>query len=269
MKNVKKAIVTGAASGLGKALSLEFGRRGYFIVLIDIAEDKLHEVAQAVFDLGGEVMPLVLDLSDEVAVSQAFEKLNAEVSPIDMLFNCAGFSITSTCEQISPMDWQKIIQVNLLGTIQLSTLVFTQMKEQGFGRIVNIASMFGLFPAPSGIAYATTKHGIVGFTRTLAVEAKDFGISVHLVCPGFIQTNFFENAQYIGVEKKTMMGAVPTNLISAEEASAKILRGVSAGKRMIIFPFYVRILWWLDWFVPSLSERIWLGEMRKYRDMSR
>lgn len=267
MREIKAAIVTGAGSGLGRALSIALGRQGILVIVVDIVAEKLDATAKAVQDAGGQVKAVVLDISDEPAVSQAFEMLDSEVSQIDLLINCAGFSITSTCEQLDYRDWQKIIQVNLLGTILLSTLVFQKMKKQGVGKIVNIASMFGLFPAPSGIAYATTKHGVVGFTRTLGVEAREYGISVHLVCPGFIQTEFFENTQYIGVEKNTMLGNVPANLISAEEAALKILREVSKGKPLIIFPFYARVLWWIDWLFPRIAEKIWLSEMKKYRKL--
>ena len=260
----KIALVTGAGSGLGRALSLALVKKGYALILIDISRDTLEEAERSIKELGGEALSLVVDISDVELVSQAIEKLNAEIPQIDLLINCAGFSITSTCDQLSPLDWQRIIGVNLLGTIQISTLVFRRMKAQGFGQIVNIASMFGLLPAPSGIAYSTTKHGLVGFTRTLAVEAKDFGISVHLVCPGFIRTQFFENTKYIGVEKQTMLGKVPANLMSAEEAASRILTGIGRGKKMLVFPFYVRFLWWLDFIFPWLSEKIWLAEMRKY-----
>ena len=267
MEKKRTAIVTGGGSGLGRALSIALGKQGYLVILIDIAEEALQETARAVTETGGEVRTLVLDISQSDAVSQEFEKLIAEIIQLNLLINCAGFSITSACENLSYSDWQRIIQVNLLGTIQLATLALQKMKKQSFGSIVNIASMFGLFPAPSGIAYATTKHGVVGFTRTLAVEAKEYGIVVSLVCPGFIQTSFFENAQYIGVQKNTMMGKLPSNLTSPQEAAQIILRGSSRGKALIIFPFYVRLLWWIDWLFPWISAHIWQSEIKKYREI--
>ena len=226
----KIALVTGAGSGLGRALSLALVKKGYALILIDISRDTLEEAERSVKQFGGEALSLVVDISDVELVSQAIEKLNAEIPQIDLLINCAGFSITSTCDQLSPLDWQRIIGVNLLGTIQISTLVIRRMKAQGFGQIVNIASMFGLLPAPSG----------------------------------FIRTQFFENTKYIGVEKQTMLGKVPANLMSAEEAASRILTGIGRGKKMLVFPFYVRFLWWLDFIFPWLSEKIWLAEMRKY-----
>ncbi len=142
----KIALVTGAGSGLGRSLSLALVKKGYMLILVDISSDTLEESERSIKELGGEAISLVVDISDVELVSQTIEKLNAEVPQIDLLINCAGFSITSTCDQLSPLDWQRIIGVNLLGTIHLSTLVFRIMKVQGFGQIVNIASMFEFHP---------------------------------------------------------------------------------------------------------------------------
>lgn len=261
----KTAWITGAGSGLGRALSLDLATQGYLVVLIDIAADTLQKVAEECLALGAQVRAVLLDISRETDVHHVVDALIADLGRVDMLINCAGFSITSECINIDHSSWNRIIGVNLLGTILMSTLALRQMKVQGSGQIVNIASMFGLVPASSGIAYSTTKHAVVGFTRTLAIEAKDFGVSVHLVCPGFIQTKFFENAEYLGVEKSVMLGQMPRSMMSVEDAAQRILRGVAKRKRTLVFPFYVRVLWWLDKWFPWLSEQIWLSEIRKYR----
>ena len=116
--------------------------------------------------------------------------------------------------------------------------------------------MFGLLPAPSGIAYATSKHALVGYTKTLMVELNGTGVDVHLVCPGFIQTALFDNATYVDVDKEQYASRYQF-VMTAREAAQKIQNGITSDKQWIIFPLYVRLLWWIEWIFPPLARYIW------------
>ena len=257
------AIITGANSGLGLVLTKDLLQLGYQVYGLDLQDEQLLQLQEEYSVLNIKKM----DVSKVENWEDLVQELEDSQQEISLLINCAGFSITAEATDIGVENWQKIINVNLLGAILGSTLILGQMKKQGSGMIVNIASMFGLLPAPSGIAYATTKHGLVGFSRTLAVEAKDFGVDLMLVCPGFLQTKFFENAEYIGVEKEKMVGQLDSSLMSPQEASRRIVQGIQNRKKILVFPFYVRFLWWLDFLFPWLARKIWEGEMRKYRKL--
>ena len=134
----------------------------------------------------------------------------------------------------------------------MSTVAYRWMKEKGMGRIVNIASIFGLVAAPTAIAYATTKHALVGYSKTLAIEAATAGIQVHLVCPGFIDSNFFDNAKYIGVDKQKIRSR-NIKTISVQEAVQRTMKGIERDQRLIIFPWSARVLYFLERYFPWVA----------------
>ena len=142
------------------------------------------------------------------------------------------------------------------------------MIKRQSGKVINIASMFGVLPAPSGIAYATSKHAMVGYTKTLMIELQDTGVSVHLVCPGFIQTSLFDNATYIGVDKEKLLPDT-NSMMTAQEAAQKIQKGIDSDRQWIIFPMYVRILWWVEWIFPFIARRIWIKQWKSFIHKSR
>ena len=128
--------------------------------------------------------------------------------------------------------------------------------------------MFGLLTPPTASAYVSTKHAVVGFSRSLRYEASTYNIKVNTVCPGFIQSAFFENTQYIGASKTKMKKELPKKMLTPEQAAKKILHGAAKNKEMIIFPFYVRFLWWLERFTPFLLRFFFRDTLKRYRDLS-
>lgn len=244
------AVITGGASGLGKGFADSLAMQGYHVVVVDKQQTKGQETVEALQAKGHKASFLCADLSDVTQLSLLFTNIVDRHTRIGMWINCAGFTITAEASVLEAQHWQQILDVNLRATVLLSQLCLQHMKQYSSGTIVNIASMFGLLPAPTGIAYSTTKHAVVGYTRTLEIEAQHYGINVHLVCPGFIDTNLFVDAQYVGVDKAKMLALTPQT-ISVEKAVQLSLLGIAKGKKMIVFPWYVRLLWWLDFFFPS------------------
>ena len=143
------------------------------------------------------------------------------------------------------------------------SIIFTDDAENQSGTM-SITSMFGLLPAPSGIAYATSKHALVGYTKTLIVELENTGVSVHLVCPGFIHTELFENATYIGVDKDNMLPDT-SSMMTSQDAAKQIQHGLARNKSWIVFPMYVRILWWIEWLFPPLANYIWRKQWQSFQ----
>ena len=252
-------LITGAGSGLGQALALQLADEDTHLFLLDISLLGLEQTQSLINAIGGQCSLHQQDLSDLKGLQRWLDTLNNGAVKMDWLINCAGITLTSSMVDISTNQWRHILSVNLLSTILLCTVVGQQMMDSGTGRIINISSMFGLLPAPSGIAYATTKHALVGFTRTLSVEMENTGVEVHLVCPGFINTGLFQHAEYNGVSKERLLPDT-RNMMTSTEAARRIIHGVHRNKRWIIFPFYVRILCWLEWYTPRIARYLWVKQ---------
>ncbi len=242
---------------------MELCSKHHHLILVDVSEKGLNETTTLLATQGQTYSTEVVDLAHTDQIPTWFASLEKRFTTVDRWFNCAGITVSSAATDMSTEQWQQITAVNLLSNVLLSTLAATHMQNRNGGKIINIASMFGQLPAPSGIGYATTKHGLVGFTRTLAVEMMNSNVDVHLVCPGFIGTNLFDNATYNTVEKSAILPDV-RQMMSSEDAAKHMLKRIDRNQQWIIFPFYVRLLWWLEWFFPTLMAYLWTAQWRKF-----
>ena len=261
-------LITGAGSGLGRALAFQFANVNTTLVLLDVSEMGLEDTTQSLKDSGARVYSFVVDIGEARSLTHCLKNISSTISHIDWIVNCAGMTLTSRAIDITPQQWQQIISVNVLGVTTITNHFLPEMIERQSGKVINISSMFGVLPAPSGIAYATSKHAMVGYTKTLMIELQDTGVSVHLVCPGFIQTSLFDNATYIGVDKDKLLPDT-NSMMTAQEAAQKIQKGIDGDRQWIIFPFYVRLLWWLEWIFPSIARHLWIKQWKSFVQKSR
>lgn len=260
--SISQIVITGAGSGLGQAFAFALAKSDRHLHLVDINQQGLDSTL-AQLPPETKCTLHLLDLSQLKPLEEWATELCRQLE-IDMLINCAGVAITSDGLQVSMSQWTQVLEVNLLSTIQLCRTIGQQMRMRQTGTIINIASMFGLLPAPSGIAYATSKHALVGYTRTLRIELESDHVQVHLVCPGFLASNLFDNATYNNVDGQTLTPDT-SQMMSVTEAASRTLKGVSKGKATIIFPWYVRILLWIEWFFPTLAHQIWRQQWKKFQ----
>jgi NAD(P)-dependent dehydrogenase (short-subunit alcohol dehydrogenase family) len=184
----KTAIITGAASGIGRALVQELARRGTSVVIADILEAEAHDLAKALVVDGGRARGAACDVADADAVARIVECTVAEHGRLDFMFNNAGIAILAEIKDTTLDAWYKTFDVNIRGVVHGICAALPVMIEQGHGRIINTASITGLTPAPGLAAYVASKHAIVGLTNTLRAEASNYGVRAHLVCPGMIAT---------------------------------------------------------------------------------
>jgi len=182
----KVAIVTGAGRGLGKGIALKLAREGAKVVIGDAVERNAHEVAEEIVKVGGSAVAACADVSKRIEVEAMFAAA-AAFGPIDILVNNAGINRDGMLHKMSDEAWDKVIAVNLTGAFYCLRLAAQQMRERGYGRIVNIASMswLGNFGQAN---YAASKAGIVGLTKTASRELAKKGVTVNAICPGFIDT---------------------------------------------------------------------------------
>lgn len=181
------AIVTGGASGIGRALARELARRGAEVFLADLQIEQAEEVAADIRNRGGKAVAENLDVTDYKAVEKVVRDAFLRTGRLDYLFNNAGIFISGGIHQYSIDDWDYILNINVRGVIHGIHAAYPIMVAQGFGHIVNTSSMAGLMTSPGEVAYSMTKHAVFGLSRSLRAQAGLLGVRVSVLCPGIIQ----------------------------------------------------------------------------------
>jgi NAD(P)-dependent dehydrogenase (short-subunit alcohol dehydrogenase family) len=178
------AVVTGARQGLGRVVAEHLAGQGYALALLDVVTPAATEEAVR----GVPVLPVEVDVSDEAGVRAAADRVLDRFGRVDVLVNNAGISLIAPAEQTPAAQWRRVLEVNLTGPFLLCQAFGRGMLERRGGSIVNVASIAGLRGIADRAAYNASKHGLIGLTRTLAVEWGGRGVRVNAVCPGWIKT---------------------------------------------------------------------------------
>lgn len=260
----KVAVVTGAGSGIGKGLAEELARRGAHVVISDISAERIAKVADHIIKAKGKVTASALDVSSYDAVKKNVDDTVAAHGRIDFIFNNAGIAIGGSAKNYSIDDWRKVIDINLYGVVYSVSVAFPIMIKQGFGHLINIASIEGLAPFPSTASYAASKYGVVGLSNSLRLEGADHGVKVSVVCPAYIKTAIWEDSKMININREKLISQLPDWIgITSEECANVILRGVENNKAFIVVTLFAKFLWALHRISPDFV--IWIMKM-VYRD---
>jgi NAD(P)-dependent dehydrogenase (short-subunit alcohol dehydrogenase family) len=252
----KVAIITGGASGIGRALAEELARHGGRVILADINADAAEATSRAL--PAGAASAAPLDVTD----AEGFERLVGDVRAahgrIDYLFNNAGIFIGGDAARMTLDDWRRLIDVNLRGVVHGIAAAYPVMRRQGFGHLVNTASAAGLAPTPGATAYAMTKHAVVGLSTSLRGEAAAYGVKVSVVCPGFIDTPIKDTATLLGADRDAVIRSLPVALYPAAACACDILRGVARNRPIIVVTRSAKVGWWLYRLAPGMMT--WLTQ---------
>ena len=219
-KRKEVAIVTGTARGIGRRVALTLAERGYRIAAndLEVPETTLEDLGAA----GAEVLPIPGDVSDEAAVRGMVEAVMDGFGRVDVLVNNAGISAITPAEQTTLADWNRTIAVNLTGPFLTCREFGGVMLKRGSGSIVNVSSVAGLLGVSDRAAYNSSKHGLVGLTRTLAAEWGGRGVRVNAVCPGWVKTEMDEEDQDAGgYTDEDIEGRVPMARFATPEDIAR------------------------------------------------
>ncbi|HAT40855.1 MAG TPA: 3-hydroxybutyrate dehydrogenase [Rheinheimera sp.] len=179
-----RIVITGGSGGIGFAIATQCATAGHQVVLADLDVALAEQKAQQLQAQGLAVQALALNLAEQHSI----EQLAAQLGPIDVLVNNAGVQHVARLDEFPEHKWQLLLQVMLTGPAMLSKALLPGMRERGFGRIINIGSIHALIASPFKSAYVAAKHGLLGFSKVVALENADFDFTINTVCPAYVRT---------------------------------------------------------------------------------
>lgn len=264
MSTVQRVFITGGASGLGRALALNYARAGWAVAIADVHDGRgaetLHELDELAAKAGTSAtyapQYFHADVRQEADLQAAADALDACWQGIDVLYNNAGVAQAGAIDDVPLSDWQWIIDINLLGVVRGCKIFTPSFKRQGSGHIVNIASMAGLLDVPRMASYNVTKAAVVALSGTLTHELMSDGIGVSVVCPSFFQTNLEDTMRATDAGLQKMMHKLlASGKLSADEVAQRIIEGVAKGQQYILPHESGERLWLMKRYLPNALYR--------------
>jgi 3-oxoacyl-[acyl-carrier protein] reductase len=251
----KKALVTGAGSGIGRAIALALAREGAGIALLGRDKARLEAAAAEVRSHGVEAIVVRCDISEPAQISAAVQTILSQWGRLDILVNNAGLAYYGPTEQMRAEQVRQILATNLLAPIQLVQELLPTFIAQREAHILNVSSIFGLVTMRKGAAYQSTKFGLIGFSNTIRVEYRRRGIGVSVLCPGFVRTPMLQNFAISG--EQPGRHSVPDFVsITPERVAEVAIRAIRKNKGLVVISAAARLMWWVMRLSPWLYD--WL-----------
>ncbi|HEY5494599.1 MAG TPA: SDR family NAD(P)-dependent oxidoreductase [Candidatus Anoxymicrobiaceae bacterium] len=259
----KVAVVTGAGSGLGRAIAIELAHAGASVVAVDIEEAGLQRTKSIADTAGRRCVSRCADVAAFGEMEAMAASVLQEMGRVDILVNNAGVGVGGEFVTVPIEDFEWIVGINLMGEVYGTRLFLPQMIERGSGHIVNVSSLSGLVPLPFHLPYTTTKYALTGFSEVLATEVRRHGIGVTLVCPGAIKTNIM-NAT------RTPAGGTPGQArfkerwgkvledrgMQPEAVARKVLKAIEKDRFLCLAGAESYVLYYLHRLAPGLVRKL-------------
>lgn len=249
----KVVVITGAGSGIGQALALEIARYGGRLALSDVSEAGLART-MALLPAGTYAHAYVLDVSNREAVFRHADEVKRDFEAVNFVINNAGTSVLATVEHTTIEEFEKVLAINLWGTIYGTKAFLPIMLAQREGCIVNVSSVFGLVGTPCSGAYTISKFGVRGLTETLWQELDGTGVNAVLVHPGGINTNISkvpQAAHESDLERKLKMANVRQMTTTPQECARQIVAGLMRGDKRLLVGNGAKVLHWISRLFPN------------------
>lgn len=269
----KVAAITGAASGIGRALALDLAGRGCHLALSDVRSDELRQTAELVAGRGVRVTHAEVDVADRVAMYAWAAQVVREHGGVNLIFNNAGVSVASTVHGLDYADFEWIMGINFWGVVHGTKAFLPHLHASGDGHVVNISSIFGLIAYPGQSAYNASKFAVRGFTEALRQELDRLGWPVSATCvhPGGIKTNIARAtrfsasiAAFVGHDEEHLKAEFEKTFITSPEKAARvILKGVQKNKRRVLIGRDARFLDRLQRLLPAGYQRLVAAARRR------
>jgi len=258
------ALVTGGASGIGAALGRELARRGAWVALGDREVALAEAEAARIVAAGGRAEARGLDVRDAEAVDALVADVFGRHGRLDYLFNNAGIAVGGQAVHLRLEDWREAVEVNLMGVVHGVQAAWPRLAAQGFGHVVNTASMAAFLPTAMAVPYGTTKSAVLGLSLALRLEGEPLGVRVSALCPGVIRTPILDGGRH-----GRLRNFIPASTLAAlnerlrpmdvDLFARKALDDVARNKSVIVHPAWWRVVWFLErscpWLVEAMSRR--------------
>jgi len=214
------ALVTGAASGIGYGIAESLATKGYRVLVSDINIDAANEAVDAISGKGGVAEPCKLDVTNQADIEAAIK----QAGKVDVLVNNAGMQYVAKLEEFPVDRWKLLVDILLTGPAMLTREALPGMKNSNYGRIVNVGSIHGLIASPFKTAYVAAKHGLIGFSKVVALEVAEYDITINTLCPAYVKTPLVE---------KQIAAQAKENGITEDEVVNDIMLGPMPKKSFI------------------------------------
>lgn len=255
----KIVFITGGGSGIGRSLAIALAKHGAKVTVTDINGDAASQTAAA---CGPQARASALDVRNAAAVAAAVDETAVAGGRLDMIFNNAGIGMGGETHELSVAHFDRILDVNVRGVVHGVMAAYPRMVEQGFGQIVNTASLAGLGPAPFFTSYAMTKHAVVGLSVSLRAEASALGVRVNVLCPAAIETPMLDSSNPADLPQPkftfdaraflTKLAGPPYPL---DRFTDEALRGLQRNQAVIVIPSRARLVWRIGRWMPAAAEK--------------
>lgn len=263
----RTAVITGAASGIGRAAAIQAADKGARLVLTDVNPVGLAETVSMV--PGAVVHHEALDVSDEDVVA-AFAHRALEMGPVDIVMNVAGISTWGRIQDLHSQHWRDCVEIDLMGPIHVMSAFVPAMIEEGRGgHVANVSSAAGLFGLPIHAPYSAAKFGLRGVSEVLRFDLEQHGIGVTLVCPGAVSTPLVGTVEIVGVDRshpsiQRTIAQFERHAVSPEAAAAAMIRGIERGTYLVFTSRDIRAGHYLQRYAPWAYARVMRGLNRKF-----
>ena len=248
----KQALITGAAGGIGRAIATQLAQAGASLWLVDVDQKALRELAAELRLVTGEVRTSAIDLTQRDAIHSLADEVNTHWRGLDLLINNAGVAYYGPTHQMTEVQWDRLMGINLLAPIHLTRSLMPALMSREGSHIANMCSVSGLVAGGRFNAYHTSKFGLVGFTEALRAEYGRAGLGVTAICPGPVKTNLYRDCQ---TGRGTQAPEPPSWLCASPERVAKLtLRAIRWNRRMVLITPLAHLLFNLKKFAPWLID---------------
>ncbi len=259
----KKVLVSGASSGIGRAIALRLAGEGADLFLVGIDEAGMAKTADEARRAGVEVITRRCDVSQPREISSTVAEVLSRWNGVDILVNNAGITYYGRTERMAAEHWEKLLRVNLLSHVQFTRELLPSLLKRPEAHVLNVCSVLGLIGMPKVTAYCTSKFGLVGFSESLRNEFGRQGLGVTALCPGFVRTNLFINAP---LEAKTEEHKLPPKIIctTPERVANAAVKAIYRNRRLVVMEPFARLMYVMKRFAPWLMDAIFhLGRRKR------
>lgn len=262
----KTAVITGAASGLGRALAVKLANEGFKIGVVDINRDEAEKTLEMIKNAGSSGEVFLCDVTNLNEIESMADHFFNAWGKIGMLVNNAGVMCAGLTGDTPIEEWKRIIDINLWGVIYGCHVFVPRMKNQGAGQIVNIASIAGIIPPIEQASYNVSKAGVIGLSETLRLELAPFNIGVSAVCPLSVKTNILKDLREDDKYLKSLWGAAFANQkLTPEKYAGRVVKAVKKNRLYIMSHVMGKIFWLNKRLAPFTLTRVLTYLSRKNR----